>query len=235
MKLVDALLESVSGKDYAIEGCLVGLHWTCVTSSGTGMAHTLRGREGAELEDAGNIAGRDVLEIASRLRSWEQLDACLGLAALCSLIEPAGDRVNVVDFLLNTAPGKTVTCIGRFPFYPEILKTAKRAFLLEMNPVGDELPSFAAEEVVPESDLVILTATTLINKSMERLLELSRKGITVILGPSTPMSDVLFDFGADVLAGIRVVNSGRLFESVSQGVKLYHKIGGIESVTRFRK
>jgi uncharacterized protein (DUF4213/DUF364 family) len=235
MKLVDALLESVSGRSCAIEGCMVGLHWTCVKSRGAGMAHTLRGREGAELEDAGNITGRDVLEIAARLRSWEALDAALGLAALCSLVEPAGERTNVVDYLLSTAPGKTVTCIGRFPFYPVIRKTAKRAFLLEMNPGKDELPSFAAEEVVPESDLVILTGTTLINKSLERLLELSRNGISVVLGPSTPMSEVLFDFGADVLAGIRVVDPERLFASVSQGVKLYHKIAGIESVTRFRK
>ncbi len=115
MKLVDALLNSVSRKNFAIDGCMVGLHWTCVKTNGTGMAHTLRGREGAELEDAGNITGRDVLEIASRLRSWEPLDAGLGLAALCSLIEPAGEKANVVDYLLKTAQGKTVTCIGGSP------------------------------------------------------------------------------------------------------------------------
>jgi uncharacterized protein (DUF4213/DUF364 family) len=235
MKLTDALLESVSGSHSPIRRCMVGLHWICVESRFAGMAHTLRCREGAELEDAGNIEGRDVFEIAGRLRSWETLDAGLGLAALCSLIEPAGERVNVVDYILSVAPGKTVTCVGRFPFYSDILKTAARSYLLEMNPGKDELPSFAAEEVIPQSDLVVLTGTSLINKTLERLLELSRKGISVVLGPSTPMSDVLFDFGADVLAGVRIVDPARLFASVTQGVKLYHKIAGIESVTRFRK
>ena len=104
-----------------------------------------------------------------------------------------------------------------------------------MSPQAGELPSFAAEEVIPESDLLILTGTSLINKSMERLLELGRNATTIVLGPSTPMSDVLFDFGASVIAGIRVVDSERLLRSLSQGVKFYNKIQGIEPVTRFRK
>jgi uncharacterized protein (DUF4213/DUF364 family) len=234
VKIVDALLESVTRLRVPIKRSIVGLHWTCLESRNTGMAHTLKGREGVELEDAGDITGRDVVEIAGRLRSWEPLDASLGLAALCSLIEPEGENVNVVDYILGVAPGKTVTCIGRFPFYPEIVKSAARAYLLEMNPGEGELPPFAVEEVVPESDLVILTGTSLINKTMQRILELCRNKICVVLGPSTPMSDVLFDFGASVIAGVRVVDTERLFLSIMQGVKLYHRIKGIEPVTRFR-
>jgi uncharacterized protein (DUF4213/DUF364 family) len=214
---------------------MVGLHWISVESRFTGMAHTFRGREGAELEDAGNILGKNVLEIANRLRSWEPLDAGLGLAALCSLIEPTGENINVYDYILSAAPGKTVTCIGRFPFYSELAKNSARAHLLEMNPREGELPPFAAEEVIPESDMVIISGTTLINKTLERLLELSRGKICVVLGPSTPMSDVLFDFGATVIAGVKVVDPDRLFVSLMQGVKFYHKIEGIKPVTRFRK
>ncbi len=235
MKLVDALLESVStSADETIRRVMVGLHWISVESKFTGMAHTFRGREGAELEDAGNILGKNVLEIADRLRSWEPLDAGLGLAALCSLIEPKGENVNVYDYILSVAPGKTVTCIGRFPFYGKLASTALKAHLLEMNPREGELPPFAAEEVIPESDLVVITGTTLINKSLERLLELSRGKICVVLGPSTPMSDVLFDFGATVIGGVEVVESERLFVSLMQGVKFYHKLEGIKPVARFR-
>jgi uncharacterized protein len=213
---------------------MAGLHWISVESRFTGMAHTFRGREGAELEDAGSIMGKPALEIASRLRSWEPLDAGLGLAALCSLIEPSGESVNVYDYILSVAPGKTVTCVGRFPFYRELAGTAVKANILEMNPQEGELPPFAAEEVILESDLVVITATALINKSLERLLELSRGKICVVLGPSTPMSDVLFDFGATVIAGVRVVDADKLFASLMQGVKFYHKIEGIQPVTRFR-
>jgi len=92
----------------------------------------------------------------------------------------------------------------------------------------------AAEEVIPKSDLVIINSTTLINKSLQRLLELSRGKICIVLGPCTPMSDVLFDFGATVIAGIRVVDPEKLLSSLAQGVKLFREIGGIQSITRFK-
>ncbi len=234
MQIVDALLESVSGADEKIREILVGLHWISVHSANTGIAHVFRGDPGFELEAAGNLAGNNVLDVATLLKSWKPLEASLGLAALNSLMDPKGENVNVHEYILRQAPGRTVTCVGRFPFYPEIVKTAARSYLLELEPREDELPSFAAEEVIPESDLVIITGTSLINKTMQRLLELSRNGTAVVLGPSTPMSEVLFDFGANVIAGVRVTDREKLFLSLSQGVKFYKKIRGIEPVTMFR-
>lgn len=235
MKLVDALLDSVSGAEENIENILIGLHWISVESRRTGLSHVFRGDQGFELEDAGAIRGKHILEAASLLKSWEPLEAGLGLAAFNSLMDPRGENVNVLDFLLRESSGRTVTCIGRFPFFPDISRIASRAFLLEMEPRKGEFPPYAAEEVVPESDLVIITGTTLINKTMQRLLELSRDAVAVVLGPSTPMSEVLFDFGASVIAGVRVTDPEALRVSLSQGVKYYRKIAGIEPVTMFRK
>lgn len=234
MKLVNALLDSISGTNENIDNILIGLHWISATSRHTGVSHIFRGDQGFELKDAGSLLGKGVLETASLLRSWQPLEASLGLAAFNSLMEPEGEQVNVHDYILGKAPGRTVTCIGRFPFYPELARIAARAYLLELEPREGELPPYAAEEVVPESDLVVITGTTLINKTMQRLLELSRNGIAVVLGPSTPMSPVLFDFGASVVAGVRVTDPDALRLSLSQGVKFYRRIAGIEPVTMFR-
>ncbi len=235
MQLTEALLDSVSGIHGTVEGVMVGLNWTCVESSYVGMAQTLRGREDVELEGAGLILGCEARVIAARLRSFELLDASLGLAALCSLVEAKGDNMNAVNYILDQAPGKTVTCVGRFPFFKEIENKAARAYQLEMPHHERQFPPLAVEEVLPQSDLVILSATALIYKSLQRLLDLSRNAVSVVMGTSTPMSEVLFDFGADVLAGVRVVNSDCLYLSVAQGVKHHQKIAGIEPVTRFRK
>lgn len=235
MKLVDALLDSVSGAEENIENILIGLHWISVESRRTGLSHVFRGDQGFELEDAGAIRGKHILETASLLKSWEPLEAGLGLAAFNSLMDPRGENINVLDFLLRESSGKTVTCVGRFPFFPDISRIAARAFLLEMEPREGEFPPYAAEEVVPESDLVIITGASLITKTMQRLLELSRDAVAVVLGPSTPMSEVLFDFGASVIAGVRVTDPEALRVSLAQGVKYYRKIAGIEPVTMFRK
>ncbi|MDY6932031.1 MAG: DUF364 domain-containing protein, partial [Halobacteriota archaeon] len=76
---------------------------------------------------------------------------------------------------------------------------------------------------LPKADIVAITGSAVVNKSMERLLELS-SGFTVILGPTTPMSPVLFDYGADILAGCRVINSDRLIKKVSEGASCMREI-----------
>jgi len=235
VKLVEDLLESVAHLDWPVRRVCVGLHWTVVESRFAGMAHTYKTPHKVELESAGSLVGKSALELASRLRSWEPLEASLGLAALNSLIEPTGSAINVFEHILSIAKGKTVTVIGRFPSNPQLAEVAARAFLLEIDPEPGELPCYACEEVIPASDLVVITATALINKTLPRLLELSKRATSVVLGPSTPMNDVLFRHGADIVAGVRATDPDALIASVMQGVKKFRKLAGVEPVTRMRE
>ena len=232
MRLIDDLLEGIGHLDCPVKRVCVGLHWTVVESKCTGMAHTYKTSNKRELDSSGSLVGKSALELALRLRSWEPLEASLGVAALNSLIEPVGNRANVFEHILGLAAGKTVTVIGRFPSNDRIAQVAGRAYFLEMEPQDRELPPYACEEVIPESDIVVITATALINKTLPRLLELSRRGTAVVLGPSTPMNDVLFRHGADILAGVRVTDADALISSIMQGVKQFKKLAGIEPITR---
>ncbi|HUU83347.1 MAG TPA: DUF364 domain-containing protein [Phycisphaerae bacterium] len=232
MKLIDDLLDGVAHLDCPVKRVCVGLHWTIVESRYTGMAHTYKTGDKVELESSGNLVGTSAAALAQRLRSWQPLEASLGLAALNSLIEPVGEPGNVFEHVLGLVPGKTVTVIGRFPSNDQIARTAGRVYFLEMEPEHGELPSHACEEVIPESNVVVITATALINKTLPRLLELARQATAVVLGPSTPMNDVLFRHGADILAGVRVADTHALISSVMQGVKKHKKLAGIESITR---
>ena len=232
MKLIDDLLESVAGLDYPVKRVCVGLHWTVVVSRYAGMAHTYKTQNKVELASSGELVGDSAVALAQRLRSWEPLEASLGLAALNSLIEPVGKPGNVLDHILRLAAGRTVTVIGRFPSNDQVAQVARRVHFLEMEPRGGELPPWACEEVIPESDLVVITATALINKTLPRLLELSREATTIVLGPSTPLNEVLFRHGADILAGVRVTDVDALIRSVMQGVKAFNKLAGTEPLTR---
>ena len=232
MRLIDDLLESVAHLDCPAKRVCVGLHWTVVESRYTGMAHTYKTGAKVELESSGHLVGKSTLELASRLRSWEPLEASLGLAALNSLIEAEGNPGNTFEHLLGQAAGKTVTVIGRFPSNERMARVAGRVYFLEMEPRDGELPPGACEEVIPQSDLVVITATALINQTLPRLLELSRHTSAVVLGPSTPMNDVLFRHGADIVAGVRVSDADALISSVMQGVKKFNKLAGIEPITR---
>lgn len=230
MELIDSLLKSVSGADYKIKNVCVGLHWTVVESRYVGISHTYKTNKKVEIRDSGRLIGKSALELAHRIKDWEPLEASVGLAAINSLIKPIGRKFHVNQHILKIVPGKTVTIVGRFPFNDEVANLAKKTYLLEMEPIKDELPSFAAEDVIPKSDLVIISATALINKSLPRLLELSKNKRCIVLGPSTPMNEVLCKFGVQILAGVRVVKSRALFLSVMQGVKTFKKLKGIEPV-----
>jgi len=232
VKLVEDLLQSVRDKDCPVKRVCVGLHWTVVESSYTGMAHTYKTGHKVEIESSGDLVGKSAFELAERLRSPEPLEASLGVAALNSLIEPSGRRGNVLTDVLEMVQDKTVTVVGRFPLNAQIARAAGRAHFLEMEPQEGELPPEAAEEVIPASHIVVITATALINKTLPRLLELSAGATTVVLGPSTPMNDVLFCHGADILGGVRITDPDALFGSVMQGVKKFKKLAGLQAIIR---
>jgi len=65
---------------------------------------------------------------------------------------------------------------------------------------------------------VIMTATTIINKPVDRLLELAKNAFVIMVGPSTPMIEELLDFGINVLAGLKVINPYSLMKKISQGM-----------------
>jgi len=73
---------------------------------------------------------------------------------------------------------------------------------------------------------VIMTATTIINKSVNRLLELAKNAFVIMVGPSTPMIEELLDFGIDVLAGLKVINPYSLMKKISQGMVNEERLKG---------
>ena len=65
---------------------------------------------------------------------------------------------------------------------------------------------------------------------MENLLDLSKNSFVVILGPTTPLSPVLFDYGVDVLAGAEVIEPQKTIRSISEGA-IFSQVEGVRLVT----
>jgi len=235
MNLEEKLLASVSGEEFSAKGAWIGLTWTAIESKYVGLSHTYKTSEVIEIDNAGELTSCKISDLAKRILSWKPLEASIGVAALNSLIEPRGEKGNIKDFIREKSRGRIVAFIGRFPFYEEISALAKKSYLIEIDASGSELPSFACEDILPKSDVTVITGTSLINHSLQRLLELGHNGINIVLGPTTPLSPILFDFGADVLAGIRVTNKQELVKSITQGVRKSKLINGLEPVRLFKK
>jgi uncharacterized protein (DUF4213/DUF364 family) len=70
---------------------------------------------------------------------------------------------------------------------------------------------------------------------MESLLDLCRPEATVmVLGPSTPLSSILFDYGVDILSGTKVMNQSVVLQTVGQGAS-FKQVQGVKLLTFVRQ
>jgi uncharacterized protein (DUF4213/DUF364 family) len=125
--------------------------------------------------------------------------------------------------------------VGHFPFIPKLREEAGHLWVLEQHPGEGEFPAAAAADIIPRADVVALTGSALINHTLEALLALCRPGVpVVVLGPSTPLSPVLFDHGATVISGARVVSEDAALRTIGQGAT-FQQVEGVQLLTLTRE
>lgn len=231
-KIYDDLIDKMP-EDLRVIDCLVGLHWTLVRSEwGTGAAMTIKG--GLTGEKLDNITGMPLKRLAAYIKSWDLVQASLGQAAINSVLNTpghfhqlTGNSVEEVDSeaangfkqFLPEITGKKVAVIGHFPGI-ESLAAICRLSIIERVPQEGDYPDPASEFLLPAQDYVFLSGTTFINKTLPRLIELSRNAKTILVGPSVPMSPVLFDYGVEAIAGMVVVDEALSWRVIKEGGKM---------------
>jgi uncharacterized protein (DUF4213/DUF364 family) len=241
VKILDDLINNLAADAPARE-VRIGRFWTGVWSRACGLASTTgpgeHGHGARFVQDAGNLAGRSALELAKLAYSDSPLEAGVGLAAINSLLEVDEARcveLNAGNLLLERGRGKRVALIGHFPFVPALREAAARLDVLELHPQPGDASAEEAAAIVPQADIVAITGSACINHSLEGLLGLCRAdSFVVVLGPTTPLSPVLFDYGADVVSGTRVVEPELALRCASEGAT-FRQIKGIRLLTMERR
>jgi uncharacterized protein len=124
-----------------------------------------------------------------------------------------------------------VALIGHFHFIPQLRQSAKNLWVIEQHPVEDEYPAEAAAELLPQADVVAITGSAFVNRTLDGLLSLCKPESTVmVLGPSTPLSPILFAHGVTILSGTRVVDEQAVIRTVSQGAS-FRQVEGVRLLT----
>jgi len=183
----------------------------------------------------------DYSELAGLVESESYTEASIGLATINALLPREPDQwvdLNAEDYLIKNCPGKSVAVIGHFPFIDRLRRSANNLWVLELDPGEGDLPAASAPEIIPQADLVAITGTTLINKTFDGLIALCQpKAIVVMLGPSTPISPILFNFGVHVISGTIVNDPRETLLGIGQGISLHQlrQSGWIRFVTMRRE
>jgi len=232
--VLDNLISSLSG-DSVVHEVHTCVFWTAVLSKHCGLASTFHEPHPYHrpVRNAGRLTGLSALELVQYARSDNVLEASIGMAAINSLIDIDENRCvkeNALDVLARKGRGKNIAIVGRFPWTPKLRMIARTLWVIEQRPQEGELPSEATEEVLPQADVVGLTGTSFINHTVDRLLALSKNSFVVMVGPTTPLLPVLFDYGVDILAGTKVVEPDKTIHSISQGT-IFSQVKGVRLVT----
>lgn len=225
---------------------LVGLHWTAVVTEVAGerrcgLASTVRPNhhEEPDVPIAGHLEILPARELAALALSKEPIMAGVGLAAINALLPPISEQwvtLNAADVIAARGAGKKVALIGHFPFVPDLYHCAGELAVLEQQPRPGDLPASAAPGVLAEADVVALTSMTIHNHTLPDLLRLcSPQRLLILLGPSTPLTPVLFDYGVDILCGSQVTDIERVLHVIAQGgnFRQVHQ-AGVNTVTMVR-
>ena len=171
------------------------------------------------------IEGLEVRRAAEGIKSWNFEEASMALAAVNSALnteervralhaEDSMDRYYTqgLDF-----KGKTVGLIGHMNGPPEMRREAKEVYIIEKAPQEGDYPDSACDWLLPRCDIVIITGSTLINKTLPHLLDLCRGAYTILTGPSVPLCPALLEQGIDRIAGMVVTDSEGMKNSVLSG------------------
>jgi len=240
MNLLDNLLANLPN-DVAVRSVLVGAHWTVVCSRNCGLASTITGDKPhahEQVRDVGRLHLKSARELAEYARSDNPLEASLGVAAINSLLdvdEQNAVEINAAQVLAEQGRGKNVALVGHFPFIPKLREKVSQLWVIEQRPSEGEYPAGAAADLIPQADVVALTGSALINHTLDGLLALcKRDSLVTVLGPSTPLSPVLFEHGATIISGARVIDEAAVLRTVAQGAT-FQQVEGVRLLTLRRE
>lgn len=227
----------------------VGLLWTAVVVETAGrlqggIAASMRNPEYAHtrrpaVRAAGDLEGTTAKELASLVLAESQTEAAVGMAAISALLPRQPERwldLNAEAYLAEQGAGRNVAVVGHFGFVDSLRGLVRNLWVLELEPRPGDLPAEAAPEVIPQADVIAITATTLLNGTLAGLLALRRPEARVLLlGPSTPLSPRLFDCGVDVLSGTVVEDALAVARIAAQGGSTSQMKAYLRQVTLFKQ
>ncbi|HDS16725.1 MAG TPA: hypothetical protein ENN66_09015 [Proteobacteria bacterium] len=227
--------------DLPVNEVAIFRHTVYIDGPAAGLASTVNtGGCMAPVQALGRLHERGTAELARLLFSEHLLERAIGMAAVNAVVNHP-DRVrntatgNAFDYILGQGRGKNIAVLGHFPKVDSLRESGifKNFWVFELNPQGADLGPESYAEILPQADFVLLTATTLINHTFTEVLSLCPNSFNVLVGPSTPLHPLLFDYGIDCLAGSVVTDRLCARQYLAQGASFRHT-PGLQQVTWFK-
>lgn len=238
MDLIKDLISIVSS--YPVKEVLVGIFQTLVWSKNCGLSSTLKQERCPHVgvRESGSLINKNVKELSQYLLSDNLLEASIGMAAINSALHIEREKLetlNAKDLILEKGTGKIVGVVGYFPFLGKIKHKFNELYIFEKFPGEGDLKEEEIQEFLPRADVVAITGTSISNHTFENILKYTkRESYIIVLGPSTPVSPLLFEYGVDAISGILVQDIPFIISQVKEPTP-FRYLKGVDYVTLVRE
>lgn len=213
-ELYDILTDGID-TETVVTGTLMGKCWTAVeTAERFGMAMTTP-MDTAPRMMSGEYTGKTLKELAQAAKSWNLTEAGFGMAAINAYyntperLETLGAYEPFDNYCTDglDLQGKHIGVVGHLNMPRSVHECAASVRILERSPRPGDYPDSACDFLLPQCDVVIMTASTLVNKTLPHLLDLCKNAYTILAGPSCPLCPDLLDLGIDRIAGLVITDT----------------------------
>lgn len=216
-------------EDAEIRRVVIGDKWLAVeTDQALGLAARPASTLDAPLPDLAALAGQGLRALAENAAAeWEPLAAALGIAALNAHYNQPdidGDAGNGLElFADHDADGPPVV-VGAFP---GLATRRPQAQVVDYLPGPGQHPDGAADWLLPGAGSALITASSLANRTLPRLLAAAFGRPAALIGPGVPLTPRLFSYGLSALSGFIPTDRKAVLEVIERGgaSRDFHALG----------
>ena len=219
----DILLRGIPA-ELRVSKIVRGISWTAaVLSNGqAGVAMHTAGESRPRMLET--LVGLPAAEAARAALSWNLEEASEGMAVVNACYNSPA-RIDALDAHCTGSAlegvdlaGRTVGFVGHLVKHSgiteELLAPVKEYFILEKEPKPGDYPDSACEYLLPRCDLVVITGSAAVNKTMPRLLELTRGAEVILTGPTVTLCPELLELGIRRLNGCAITEPEGMLDKI---------------------
>lgn len=227
-----------------VRDIVCGPRWLMVQGpAGAGLAYLPRSAKEL-LPRLPQFKRKNLRQLAQLSQSWDPLEMALGIAAInahYNRFDLNGDMGNGAETFGHEA-GRVVV-IGAFPGLADALANPQ---VIENEPRPGEYPTIAMDTLLPGCAAAVVASSTIINRTLPRILRLAHGSRVALVGPAAPLTPRLYHYGIEVIGGLIITDPTGLAAAIRAGAMprefvrfgqyrhIHHERPAIASPCRFR-
>lgn len=228
-RAIELALEN--GGDLKVIDYVVGTGMTSVklSNGNVGIAHLFREElpTGCSLFEELLDTPVDLTNFTELAKHFNPICVSLAMAAVNAVLNYStvtDNNTGDIFKILKISPEDRVGFVGDFrPLTSKLEGNVKELHIFERHARHNYLPDWAAPWKLGECDVVVLTGTTIMNRTIDNLLKYINTDRTVVFGPSTVMDLELYPSKVMAIGGASIIDP-------EKAMKITARAGGTKNI-----